>query len=399
MDKNGLSFHHPVAYWLGCIFLTTGVLLHLPMLGHASHMGYRMAGMPMDVNMLTGMALIPLGLLLAAYGLTPRLAHMKLRWQGDQGHVIHFHVSDTLPLNREHWKLVIVLLVAVAVDVMKPATLGFVMPGVISEYEIPKQTAGQLALAALIGTTIGSILWGIMADALGRRAAILLSALMFIGTAICGAMPEFRWNLVMCFLMGMSAGGLLPIAFTLMAEVIPAAHRGWLLVVLGGVGTSTGYLIASGSAAILEPVYSWRILWLLGLPTGLLVIMLGRYIPESPRFLANAGLKQEAIAVLAKFNANLTSEPDQQPCRRSTPGGRHAYWQQQRVFTADAWSLQKYHTRSDRVWGGVGTGQFRLHAVVTHEFSQHGYYRCRWTACQISADSHSGYRTRHLSLL
>ncbi len=184
---------------------------------------------------------------------------------------------------------------------MKPATLGFVMPGMSLEYDISKPTASVLALVALTGTTVGSVLWGRMADAFGRRAAILLSALMFIGTAICGAMPTFGWNLAMCFLMGASAGGLLPITFTLMAETVPAAHRGWLLVALGGVGTSAGYLLAAGAAAWLEPMFSWRILWLLGLPTGALIIFLNRYIPESPRFLSNAGLEHEARAVLAKF--------------------------------------------------------------------------------------------------
>src|SRR5690606_37097005 len=166
-----------------------------------------------------------------------------------------------------------------------------------------------LALVALTGTTVGSVLWGRLADSMGRRAAILLSALMFIGTAICGAMPTFEWNLIMCFLMGASAGGLLPITFTLMAEMIPAAHRGWLLVALGGVGTSAGYLLASGSAAILEPLFSWRVLWLLGLPTGLLVIFLNRYIPESPRFLANVCLKREARAVLAKVSGHIEQDP------------------------------------------------------------------------------------------
>ena len=123
------------------------------------------------------------------------------------GSHLQFHIADGMPLNREHLKLVIVLVVALTVDVMKPATLGFVMPGVTREYEISKQTAGWLALVALTGTTVGSIVWGRMADAFGRRAAILLSALMFIGTAICGAMPSFEWNLAMCFLMGASAGG------------------------------------------------------------------------------------------------------------------------------------------------------------------------------------------------
>jgi putative MFS transporter len=83
---------------------------------------------------------------------------------------------------------------------------------------------------------------------------------------------------------------------------VPAAHRGWLLVALGGVGTSAGYLLAAGSAALLIPEFSWRALWLLGLPTGLVIVFLGRYIPESPRFLFNAGLVDEARTVLERFS-------------------------------------------------------------------------------------------------
>lgn len=305
MKAQNFSFHHPIAFWIGCVAIIGGVLAHVPMFMMGRHTGYQMVGMEMDATMLTGMALIPLGVLLAMYGLMPRIAQMHKSLHGDSH--LQFHVADGVPLNREHWKLVIVLVIALAVDVLKPATLGFVMPGMTTEYEISKQTAGVLALVALTGTTVGSVLWGRMADVFGRRAAILLSALMFIGTAICGAMPSFGWNLAMCFLMGASAGGLLPITFTLMAETVPAAHRGWLLVALGGVGTSAGYLLAAGSAALLVPEFSWRALWLLGLPTGLLIIFLGRYIPESPRFLSNVGLDNEARAVLARFTGRGTT--------------------------------------------------------------------------------------------
>lgn len=301
MTANGLNFHHPVAYWIGCALITAGVFAHLPMFMMGQHSHWQMVGMPMTWEMWAGMAMIPVGLALASYGLMPRLAQMQKALQG-AGTSLHFHVADGVPLNAEHGKLVVVLVIALAVDVMKPATLGFVMPGMSAEYEISKPTASLLALVALTGTTVGSVVWGRVADLFGRRAAILLGALMFIGTAICGAMPSFGWNLAMCFLMGASAGGLLPITFTLMAETVPAAHRGWLLVALGGIGTSAGYLLAAGAAAWLEPMFSWRVLWLLGLPTGAIIIFLYRYIPESPRFLANAGLEHEARAVLRKFS-------------------------------------------------------------------------------------------------
>jgi putative MFS transporter len=109
----------------------------------------------------------------------------------------------------------------------------------------------------------------------------------------------------MCFLMGASAGGLLPIAFTLMAETVPSLHRGWLLVLLGGIGTTGGYLAASGCAAWLEPDFGWRILWFLNLPTGLLLIMLNRYVPESPRFLMHMGRNQEARHVLEHYGVTV----------------------------------------------------------------------------------------------
>jgi len=316
MQPNGLTFHHPIAFWFGCALIIAGVFSHAPMFLMGQHTHWQMVGMPMDGWMLAGMAAIPVGLVFAAYGLMPRLAQMQQALHGDAKH-LHFHIADGVPLNIQHWKLVAVLVVALAVDVMKPATLGFVMPGMSSEYSITKPTASLLALVALTGTTVGSVLWGRVADSFGRRAAILLGALMFMGTAICGAMPTFGWNLAMCFLMGASAGGLLPITFTLMAETVPAAHRGWLLVALGGIGTSAGYLLAAGAAATLEPMFSWRVLWLLGLPTGALILVLYRFIPESPRFLSNLGLEHQARAVLLKFagpafsgNAADAIEPD-----------------------------------------------------------------------------------------
>ncbi|MCF7222262.1 MFS transporter [Marilutibacter chinensis] len=312
----GLPFHHPAAFWAGCALIVAGVLAHAPMFLMGRHTGWTMVGMPMSTEMWLGMAAIPLGLLLAGYGLMPRLEEMRRAMRGAGGGMpasINFHVADGATLNREHWTLVFVLAVALVVDVMKPATLGFVLPGMRGEYRIGTEAAGLLPLVALTGTTLGSIVWGRIADLFGRRAAILLSALMFIGTAICGAMPTFGWNLLMCFLMGLSAGGMLPIVFTLMAETIPAAHRGWLLVALGGIGTSVGYLVAAGAAAVLEPLMSWRVLWLLGLPTGMLVLLLNRWIPESPRFLSSVGLPDQARAVLRRFSREIERDDAAHP--------------------------------------------------------------------------------------
>ena len=59
----------------------------------------------------------------------------------------------------------------------------------------------------------------------GRRASILLSAVMFVGTSLCGAMPSFWWNVGMCFLMGAAAGGMLPVTYALLAETMPSRQH------------------------------------------------------------------------------------------------------------------------------------------------------------------------------
>jgi MFS transporter, putative metabolite:H+ symporter len=300
----GISFHRPVAFWTGVTLVSAGVLAHLPDYLAARDMHFHMAGMAMSRVMIAGMFSIVAGMVLATWGLltpVPAAAHRPASY--------HLRAIDDAALTGAHWGLLFVLGVALIIDVMKPATLGFVLPGMSAEYGIRASRTAWLLICALAGTTAGSVLWGVMADRLGRRAAILLASLMFIGTAICGAMPSFAANLLMCFLMGLAAGGMLPIVYALMAESVPAQSRGWLVVLHGGMGTVGGTLAAAGLAALLEPVWSWRMLWLMNLPTGIMMLILNRWIPESPRFLLDRGRIDEARAVMARYGVAIEVGP------------------------------------------------------------------------------------------
>ncbi|MDB5804749.1 MAG: sugar phosphate permease [Betaproteobacteria bacterium] len=323
MQRSGIEFHRPILFWVSTAALVAGVLAHIPMYTMAAPMHYRMVGMEVDTMMMVGMFLILGGMAGAIYGLMPPKRQLLAAIRHEDA-PFSLVTADHAPLTRAHWKLFAVLMVALIVDIMKPATLGFVVPGMSDEYGISRQTASLLALSALSGTAIGSVLWGMIADAMGRRCGILISSLMFVGTSICGAMPSFEWNLFMCFLMGASAGGLLPIAFTLMAETVPAGHRGWMLVALGGIGTTAGYLVASLCAAWLEPEYSWRMLWFLNLPTGLALIALNRFLPESPRFLMHIGRNQEARQVLASYGVEVVDADPAQVAAVAASGGLRA---------------------------------------------------------------------------
>jgi MFS transporter, putative metabolite:H+ symporter len=290
-----------LAFWSGCLIVILGVVLHLPMYLMGSNKHYVLAGMPMGTGMYWGMAAIIVGILLAGYGLLPKVAAGAER-------VIEIIVSpESAPLTIRHWAMAGLLALALIIDIMKPASLGFVTPGMRAEYAVSKQMVAWLPLAALTGTVVGSFVWGALADLYGRRAAILLSSVMFVGTSICGAMPSFWWNVGMCALMGAAAGGMLPVAYALLAEIMPTRHRGWSLVLVGGIGAVGGVFAASSLSALLQPTYGWRIMWFLNLPTGLLLILLSPLLPESARFLQQMGRGVEARVMLARFGVTAVA--------------------------------------------------------------------------------------------
>ena len=76
-------------------------------------------------------------------------------------------------------------------------------------------------------------------DRVGRRASILFASLLFVTTAICGAMPGFSWNLLMCLMMGIAAGGMLPIAF---GKTHAKTRAPWVAIVV----LATGWALCLG---------------------------------------------------------------------------------------------------------------------------------------------------------
>lgn len=306
-SSGAITFHNPFAFWVGIVAMTAGVILHLPMYLDGRDTGYVLKGMPINAPMWAGMVLVVIGIAATAHGLLPRLSTVS------HGYVARLRVRalDDAAIRPAHIGLLLVMAAAITIDVMKPTTLAFVVPGFAQEYGLrsPLNPTGDipaalLPLSGILGTVIGSFVWGWLGDRMGRRAAILLAGVLFVATAICGSMPAYGLNLLMCFLMGLGVGGMLPITFALMAETIPARHRGWLMVLIGG-DVAGAYIITSWLSSELVPAYSWRILWLLGFPTGLLLIMLNRWIPESPRFLLATGRDEEARAVMEHYGAQV----------------------------------------------------------------------------------------------
>jgi MFS transporter, putative metabolite:H+ symporter len=311
---NKIQYEHPTAFWAGVALVTVGVLLHLPFYYSARHDHYVLAHKTPDAPFFIGMLMIFAGLAATVYGLFPKLSEVS------KGYVskIKVRAMDEAKIKPAHVGLLLVMAAAITIDVMKPTTLAFIAPGAAKEYGLksPLNPTAHVPVAlyplsGISGTVCGSFLWGWFGDKIGRRASILLAAIIFIAVAVCGAMPEFWMNCVVCFVMGLGVGGMLPIAFALMAETIPARHRGWLMVLIGG-DVAGAYIItswiASGWAA--PEHFGWRFLWLISLPTGLILMLLNRWIPESPRFLLQHGREEEAAAIMQRYGAVAVESED-----------------------------------------------------------------------------------------
>lgn len=312
-NHSGSSYQHPVAFWIGVTLVAGGVVLQLPMYYMARGMHYHVAGMPVTNEMLAGMGMMFLGLGVTTYGLFPRKVSGLVKFSK-----VSIAPLDDARFRPAHLALLLVMSVAVTIDGMKPAAFAFVVPGAELEYGLkgplnPHAHAlpvGLYPLSGIVGTMLGSFLWGWMGDRIGRRASILLAAILFIASATCGAMPQYWMNLVCCFIMGLGAGGMLPIGFALVSETVPRRHRGWMMVIIGS-NIVTAFLLVSWLASTLaSPAhFGWRLLWLIGLPTGLLLIGLNHWIPESPRYLLERGRDDEASTVMRRYGAVLVDSP------------------------------------------------------------------------------------------
>jgi len=311
----GVDYQHPAAFRFGAAAVSVGILLQLPFFFGAKETNYQLHGRPVDGFMLFGNLLVILGVAAVAYGLFPRLSEVS------KGYVskIRVRAMDEAPIKPAHIGLLLVMAAAVTIDVMKPTSLAFIAPGIAKEYGLksplnPHSTGLPVALyplSGISGTVVGSFLWGWFGDKIGRRASIMLAAVLFIAVSTCATMPTFPLNLFTCFVMGLGVGGMLPITFALMAETIPARHRGWVMVLIGG-DVAGAYIITSWLAStIASPEqFGWRMLWLVGFPTGLILVVLNRWIPESPRFLLQHGRDEEAKAIMQRYGAVAIESDD-----------------------------------------------------------------------------------------
>jgi sugar porter (SP) family MFS transporter len=179
-----------------------------------------------------------------------------------------------------------------------------------STYAASSWAIGLTVSAALVGSAIGAIFAGRMADRSGRTRAMLVASVLYTASALGSGLMVSLWDLGVWRLLGGVAVGIASVvAPAYIAEIAPAHLRGRLgslqqmAIVLGIFAALLGdYAIASGAGSAANPFWlnipAWRWMFWTELPAAIAYGVGALLIPESPRYLMLRGREEEALGVL-----------------------------------------------------------------------------------------------------
>lgn len=209
---------------------------------------------------------------------------------------------DRLPWCRFHWLVVWALGITWILDGLEVTIVGAVS-GVLQEPQVMNFTPaviGFIASMYLAGAVSGSLIFGYLADRWGRKRLFFLTLAVYLAGVLLTALSWDKWSFALFRLMtGAGIGGEYAAINSTIDELIPAAYRGRVDIIVNGsywIGAALG---AASTIVILDPHLlppnlGWRIGFGVGALLGLFILTLRRYIPESPRWLMTHGYQREA---------------------------------------------------------------------------------------------------------
>jgi MFS transporter, AAHS family, 4-hydroxybenzoate transporter len=209
---------------------------------------------------------------------------------------------DAQPVGAFQIKLLLTCATVLVLDGFDTTAIGYVAPALAKEWHIGKSALGPVFSAGLFGLMIGALLFGPLADRVGRKKIIIFSTLAFgIGTLITAFVNDANTLLAIRFLTGLGLGGAMPNTVALTSEFGPHRRRATLVMVMF-VGFSIGAALGGLLAAALIPQFGWRSVFAVGGAAPLVLVpILALKLPESVRFLALTGRADARVAELLSF--------------------------------------------------------------------------------------------------
>src|SRR4030088_2592360 len=206
---------------------------------------------------------------------------------------------DQQPVGRFQIRLLLTCAAVLFLDGFDTQAIGYVAPALAREWGLSKGALGPVFSAGPFGLMIGALVFGPLADRIGRKKIIIFSTLAFgLGALVTAFVQDIDMLLAIRFLTGLGLGGAMPNAIAMTSEFNPRRRRATMVMIMF-CGFSVGAALGGFLAAALIPQFGWRSVFVVGgLAPLLLVPILLRRLPESVRFLALTGRAQERVAEL-----------------------------------------------------------------------------------------------------
>uniref|UniRef100_A0A8C2BGM1 Synaptic vesicle glycoprotein 2 n=1 Tax=Cyprinus carpio TaxID=7962 RepID=A0A8C2BGM1_CYPCA len=213
-----------------------------------------------------------------------------------------------------HWLLLVVCGWANASDAVEILCVSFLLPTARCDLHLTSADMGLLTASIFLGMMVGGYVWGYLADRRGRRSILVISlAVNGIFGAVASLAPSFWLFLLLRFFSGVGVGGSIPVIFSYFSEFQPRLRRGAMISALATFWMA-GNILAAGVAWLVIPrtslnahwgwlnFQSWRLFVVLcSVPSLSSALIFRLFMPESPKFLMEAGRETEALFVFQKM--------------------------------------------------------------------------------------------------
>ncbi len=222
---------------------------------------------------------------------------------------------DRLAWSRFHWLVVVALGVTWALDGLEVTIVG-ALGSVLEEPGTLGLSATEVGLAGTVyiaGALAGALIFGHLTDRHGRRRLFLITLSLYVLATCATAFSVDFWTFAACrFLTGMGIGGEYAAINSAIDELIPARTRGFADLAINGsywLGTALGAVL---SAVLLDPrvlghELGWRAAFGLGAVLALGIMIVRRFVPESPRWLLVRGRHTEADAIVTAIETSCAA--------------------------------------------------------------------------------------------
>jgi len=220
---------------------------------------------------------------------------------------------DRLPWTRFHTLVVVALGITWILDGLE-VTLAGSIAGALQESPVLQFSAeevGKVGTAYLIGAVTGAVLFGYLTDRFGRRKLFFVTLGLYLTATAATALSWNFWSFALFrALTGAGIGGEYSAINSAIQEFTPPARRGRVDLFVNGsywIGAALGAL---GSLVVLDrrlfpPELGWRLAFIIGGVLAVVVIVLRRFVPESPRWLMTHGRIAEAEQVVSEIEMRV----------------------------------------------------------------------------------------------